>query len=87
MEAGLALDDQGGGVVSVPGEVSVIGFDGIAFADYVEPTLTTFRQPRQAIGREGAGLLLRAMAGETVREQIRLAVPLVARASTGVAPK
>ena len=34
-----------GAGVDVPDEVSVVGFDGIEFADYCEPTLTTIRQP------------------------------------------
>ena len=42
----------------VPDDVSVVGFDGIAFADYVDPVLTTFRQPRRELGRAGARLLL-----------------------------
>jgi LacI family transcriptional regulator, repressor for deo operon, udp, cdd, tsx, nupC, and nupG len=49
----------------MPGALSVMGFDGIGFADYVEPTLTTFRQPRRELGQHSATLLLRAMLGET----------------------
>jgi LacI family transcriptional regulator, repressor for deo operon, udp, cdd, tsx, nupC, and nupG len=35
-----------GAGLAVPDEVSVVGYDGIEFADYCEPTLTTIRQPR-----------------------------------------
>ena len=66
-----------------------MGFDGIAFADYVEPTLTTFRQPRRALGRAGAGLLLRLLAGETIAPEeshVRLPVTLLDRASSGPPP-
>ncbi len=75
--------------VSVPRDVSVVGFDGIAFADYVEPTLTTFRQPRRELGRQGAALLVEALSGAataTDAPHIRLPVPLVVRDSTGPAP-
>ncbi len=73
----------------VPDDVSLIGFDGIEFADFVEPTLTTFRQPREALGRMGAGLLLRAMAGETIAPEearVRLDAVLLDRDSTAAAP-
>jgi LacI family transcriptional regulator, repressor for deo operon, udp, cdd, tsx, nupC, and nupG len=75
--------------ISVPGDVSVIGFDGIDFADYVEPVLTTFRQPRRALGRAGAGLLMRLLAGEAIPAedaQIRLSVTLLDRDSAGPRP-
>jgi LacI family transcriptional regulator, repressor for deo operon, udp, cdd, tsx, nupC, and nupG len=75
--------------LSVPRDVSVVGFDGIAFADYVEPELTTFRQPRRALGRRGAELLMRLLAGEAIAPEqmhIRLPVPLLARASSAPPP-
>jgi LacI family repressor for deo operon, udp, cdd, tsx, nupC, and nupG len=50
----------------VPRDVSVVGFDGIEFADYCEPPLTTVRQPREAMGRAAAELLLRLIAGEEI---------------------
>ena len=50
----------------VPRDVSVAGFDGIEFADYCEPPLTTVRQPREAMGRAAAELLLRLIAGEAI---------------------
>ncbi|WP_188907437.1 LacI family DNA-binding transcriptional regulator [Aureimonas endophytica] len=49
--------------VAVPGAVSVAGFDGIEFADYCEPTLTTIRQPRFELGAAGAETLLKMLAG------------------------
>jgi len=75
--------------VSVPDDVSVIGFDGIEFSDFVEPTLTTFRQPRRELGYEGASLLVAAMRGDVIdpaRARQRWPVPLLTRGSTGPAP-
>lgn len=69
--------------VRVPEDVSILGFDGIDFADYVDPMLTTFRQPRRELGQAGAGLLVRAMSGETAAAHIRLPVSLQVRESTG----
>lgn len=38
----------------VPRDISVIGFDDIEFARYCYPALTTIRQPRYEMGKEGA---------------------------------
>ncbi len=76
--------------LDVPGRLSVVGFDGIEFTDYVEPTLTTFRQPRRELGQHGAALLLRAMLGEAIppnEARLRLPAALLVRDSTGPAPK
>jgi LacI family repressor for deo operon, udp, cdd, tsx, nupC, and nupG len=71
--------------LAVPGDVSVAGFDGIDFADYCEPPLTTVRQPREAMGREAAALLVRLIRGETIPPEVgilRLEVSLRPAAST-----
>ena len=47
--------------LSIPGEVSMVGFDGIEFGEFCEPTLTTIRQPRFQLGATGARLLVEAM--------------------------
>ena len=69
--------------IAVPEALSIVGFDGIAFADYVEPMLTTFRQPRRALGNEGARLLVEAMGGHPSTARVRMPVELLVRASTG----
>ena len=69
----------------MPGDVSVAGFDGIEFADYCEPPLTTVRQPREAMGREAAELLVRMIRGEPIPPEAytrRLEVSLRPAAST-----
>ena len=45
------LTDQG---VSVPGDVSVTGFDDISWLELFMPALTTMRQPRAEMGRRAA---------------------------------
>ncbi|MEP0522097.1 MAG: LacI family DNA-binding transcriptional regulator [Hyphomicrobiales bacterium] len=50
-----ALQDQG---ISVPENISVIGFDDIAFASIFSPPLTTISQQRKEIGRQATYLLL-----------------------------
>ena len=77
-----ALRDLG---VSVPRDVSVAGFDDIGYAALLEPALTTMHQPRAALGRSAAELLVRRMTGTgTVPRRTRLACSLVVRDS--VAP-
>jgi DNA-binding LacI/PurR family transcriptional regulator len=42
----------------VPGDISVTGFDNIAFSNFTTPPLTTFDQPKKFIGAEAARLVL-----------------------------
>jgi LacI family repressor for deo operon, udp, cdd, tsx, nupC, and nupG len=56
--------------LSIPGHVSLVGFDGIPFVDYCDPPLTTVRQPREAIGRKAAEMLLQLMRGEHLAERV-----------------
>ncbi|MGF1624944.1 MAG: LacI family DNA-binding transcriptional regulator [Alphaproteobacteria bacterium] len=73
---------------AVPEAVSVVGFDGIEFSLYSEPTLTTIHQPRHEMGRIGASVLLSMInePGIPQPEWTRMPVPLVPRDSTGPAP-
>src|SRR6185503_17433072 len=70
---------------SVPGDVSVAGFDDIEYSVIFDPPLTTMRQPRQEIGRLAALELLRRInradaGGAPAR--VRLNCELVIRQST-----
>ena len=70
--------------VRCPSDVSVVGFDGIEFADFCEPTLTTIRQPRREMGATGARALLAALRGQAARIERRVVLPaeLIVRGST-----
>ena len=65
--------------VSVPGDLSVVGFDDVEVARYVG--LTTVAQPLEESGVRGARLLLSALGGGR-RSAQRLKLRLVARATT-----
>lgn len=77
-----------GGGIRVPHDVSVVGFDGIEFADFCEPTLTTIRQPRAELGSVGARALIARLGGERPAEggPIVLRGELLVRDSSGPAP-
>ena len=73
----------------VPRDVSVVGFDGIEFADYCEPPLTTIRQPRESMGRKAAELLVRLLHDEAIpveERRLQLEVTLRPAGSTGPPP-
>ncbi len=48
----------------VPAEVAVTGFDDIAAARHVRPSLSTVRQPMRALGERSVGLLLERIAAQ-----------------------
>ena len=79
-----ALRDAG---LSVPGDVSVGGFDDIQSAAYTTPSLTTVRQPLLEMGRRGAQVLLDRIANKDKEYpgEIVMAPELVVRESTGPA--
>ncbi len=79
-----ALRDRG---LSIPGDVSVVGFDDVELAQTIDPPLTTVHQPIRGKGEEAARLLLSVIADTSqVPEHRRLATRLIIRASTGPAP-
>ena len=80
-----ALKDAG---LSVPGEVSVVGFDDIQSAAYSTPSLTTVRQPLAEMGQRGAQVLLERIGNNDAEHpaEIVMAPELVVRESTGPAP-
>jgi len=69
---------------SVPGDVSVVGFDNIEVAGHITPPLTTIRQPRTRIGERAAERLIAMIEAETLEGPVEtIPVELIARASVG----
>ncbi len=69
--------------LSVPGDVSVIGYDDSALMSCVDPPLTTVRQPIDAMGRAAVELLVAQIDAAVVPGDELLFEPeLVVRAST-----
>ncbi|BDZ51898.1 LacI family transcriptional regulator [Frondihabitans sucicola] len=70
--------------LSVPGDVSVIGFDDSALMNCTEPPLTTARQPIEPMGRMAVELLLAQINGtERPADEFLFEPELVVRSSTG----
>jgi DNA-binding LacI/PurR family transcriptional regulator len=72
---------------SVPGDVSVVGFDDSFLMNCTEPPLTTVRQPIEPMCRMVIELLVGQVSGTPILDDELLFEPeLVVRASTGPAP-
>lgn len=68
--------------VSVPQEISVVGFDDIAMAAMATPSLTTVALPKGESGRAAVDLLL-ALLNDEEPPVLRLPTELIVRGSTG----
>jgi DNA-binding LacI/PurR family transcriptional regulator len=82
------LADRG---VRVPEDISVIGFDDIAFAAMCTPPLTTVAIPKELTGRTAVELLLdwldKKSLGHTDGTQRTLGTQLIVRSSTAPPPR
>jgi DNA-binding LacI/PurR family transcriptional regulator len=73
--------------LSVPGDVSVVGFDDSAWLNSTDPPLTTVRQPIEAMGKAAVALLVSQMeSASAYPEELLFEPELVVRGSTGPAP-
>ncbi|MDG3444241.1 LacI family DNA-binding transcriptional regulator [Nitrospirillum amazonense] len=69
-----------------PDDLSLVGFDDIRFARYLDPALTTVSQPMEDLGRTAVALLLDILAGrQTTPRSVTLPHHLAVRGSTGPA--
>lgn len=71
----------------VPEDCSVVGFDDVAQANLSVPSLTTVRQPMEAMGAMSAGLLLDAIKASTQNRDVpvvrrKIPAELIVREST-----
>ncbi|MEA5667331.1 LacI family DNA-binding transcriptional regulator [Stenotrophomonas sp. MH1] len=84
MAAGVicAISERG---LSVPGDISVSGFDDTPIARQIYPSLTTIRQPTREMGRVAASELLKEIREMGSGGVVDLAYTLQVRRSTGPA--
>jgi DNA-binding LacI/PurR family transcriptional regulator len=72
--------------LSVPADVSVVGYDDSAFMSCTDPPLTTVRQPIDAIGRAAVEMLAGQIEGSAVSaDELFFDPEIVARGSTAAA--
>jgi LacI family transcriptional regulator len=77
------LRDRG---LSVPGDVSVVGYDDLAFARLLAPALTTIRLPAYDLGRAAARMVGAEARPRHEHRRLTFAPSLVVRGSTGPPP-
>lgn len=70
----------------VPGDISLAGFDDLPLGLYIDPPLTTVRQPKQQMGRMAMQSLLTLIAGNEAEQNVRVAGELIIRQSTAAPP-
>ena len=68
--------------LTIPGNVSLVGFDDIRFAEFTTPSLTTVHQPRELIGQTAMHQLAAQLAGDDVGGDTLLEHSLITREST-----
>lgn len=72
-----------GAGLSIPDDISVVGYNDNPVTAYLNPPLTTVKQPMRRLGVLGMKLLLRAIKGETIEKCEHLVgVELIERNST-----
>ncbi|MCG8569319.1 MAG: GntR family transcriptional regulator [Spirochaetes bacterium] len=69
--------------LSIPDDLSIVGFDDILFAEHSDPPLTTVKQPRREIGKAAIKVLFDMKKGKmkSVPQNIHLETELVIRES------
>jgi DNA-binding LacI/PurR family transcriptional regulator len=71
--------------LSVPNDISIIGFDNVDFSCYMDVPLTTMAQPVQEIGETAVAVLLeRILEPWKATQEIRLKTQIITRNSCGI---
>jgi LacI family transcriptional regulator, repressor for deo operon, udp, cdd, tsx, nupC, and nupG len=74
--------------LSVPEDLSVVGFDDSPLIAFTDPPLTTVRQPVAAMGHAAVSALVSEIVGTPAsRIELKFHPELIVRASTGAAPQ
>lgn len=75
--------------LSIPEDISVVGYEGVYLGKILDPPLTTVESPIEEIGRKACQLLIEKIEGNVSKSeivQIKLEPSLQIRASTGPPP-
>ncbi len=74
-----AIRDHG---LRIPTDISIVGFDDLYISQYLDPPLTTVRQPMPQMGRMAMETLLRIFAGGDAEYDLKVPGELIVRGST-----
>ena len=78
-----AIKDTG---LTVPGDISLVGYDDIPMSSFLNPALTTVRQDRRILGRMAVEMLMEGIAGNSPEPKQTTILPeFVLRESTAQA--
>lgn len=70
--------------LSVPSDISIVGFGGMDFAVYSDPALTTISQPRAELGETAMSLLVSSLGGTDLEAtEVVMEAELIIRGTTG----
>lgn len=72
--------------ITVPGQLSIVGFDDLEWASHIRPSLTTVRVAWGQMAALAGTFLIDTLAGETPAHSTRIDFDLVVRESAGRAP-
>lgn len=68
--------------LSVPGDISIIGFDDLPVTSYTRPKLTTVRVPAHDMGRRAAEIMIGTIERQIPLQSVELQTELIARETT-----
>jgi DNA-binding LacI/PurR family transcriptional regulator len=68
--------------LSIPRDISIVGFDDLFLSSYSDPPLTTVHQPKPEMGRQSARLLLDLLTGAKKPQSALVPGELIVRQST-----
>jgi DNA-binding LacI/PurR family transcriptional regulator len=88
MAAAGAMDRLAEAGYSIPGDISIVGYDNTSLAQQRQVSLTTVNQPREEMGRLTMHTVLERIEGERTETVSHVTTPtLVVRRSSGPAPE
>jgi DNA-binding LacI/PurR family transcriptional regulator len=88
MAAAGAMDRLAEAGYSIPGDISIVGYDNTSLAQQRQVSLTTVNQPREEMGRLTMQTVLERIEGERTETVSHVTTPtLVVRRSSGPAPE
>lgn len=67
--------------LNVPNDISIVGFDGLDYGKYYNPSLTTIKQPNHGFAKESCNILLELIEGQGVTKHLVLDTEFLKRDS------